>query len=412
MPRSPSLARERGPALAALVALALSVGLVASPSASAAADPVASGRFKLRISDGFEARLVRNGVSLNLSKVKFHKGSLDPTSGEGKLELGKLLFSRGGKKVVFGRLRAVLGAGGRVKGSGGKLFDLGRGHVRRNGFGARVSRVRVKLRKSAARKLNRKLGLHSLHRSRVGRISFSEQPKTVRVESGEALVTPIPPPVLGGPAESVSAKVQYHCISPLVGVAPIAPATQDGAPTATFHFPAVGGTVGPAGNDGVVQLSGGVRLATGRSSSETTFVQPPSCPDLPMGSLPGPGVSTSYADITNLAPNLKLGNVQSNADLEGTLPGCWTPGNPPNCGVLPGNKGVAIGQTIDLSHATVQADPNSAPRTVTIQGAVIRNNSTSVQVLSLLFPNASGDPSNDLADGDLFGTADLLLEVR
>jgi hypothetical protein len=45
---------------------------------------------------------------------------------------------------------------------------------------------------------------------------------------------------------------------------------------------------------------------------------------------------------------------------------------------------------------------------------VISNNATSTLVLNGLFPNATNphDGSKDFADGDLFGTANLTLEVR
>jgi hypothetical protein len=280
--------------------------------------------------------------------------------------------------------------------------------VTRNGFGANVAGIRVRLPRSTARRLNQRLGLHSLHADRVGTISFSEQPRTVAVEDGTATVMPFLPPVLGGPTNGVAAKIQFHCIDPFVGVGPIAPATLIGQ---EFHFPVVGGTIGPKGTDGVVQLSGGVRLANG-DVGDATFQQPAGCPNIPPP--PGPGISTSYLEQTNLAPNFALLNVQANAFLGGTIPGCWAANDPPGCGVIPGDKGIAIGQSIDMTKATVSADPNANPKTVTISGVVIKNNATSTLVINGLFPNASSphDASRDFADGDLFGTMNLTLEVR
>jgi hypothetical protein len=65
-----------------------------------------------------------------------------------------------------------------------------------------------------------------------------------------------------------------------------------------------------------------------------------------------------------------------------------------------------------MSNATVKADPNASPRTVTIDNLVIKNNDTSSLVLNGLFPNASTDPGKGFTAGDLFGTASMTLEVR
>ena len=117
-----------------------------------------------------------------------------------------------------------------------------------------------------------------------------------------------------------------------------------------------------------------------------------------------------YLETTNLAPNLALRNVQSNALLGGTNPGCTQDTGPPGCGVFPGDKGPAIGQVLDTAGVTVSADPTA--KTVTINGAVIKNNPTSSLVLNGVFPNASGDPAMDFADGDKFGISTLNVNTR
>ena len=401
-----SIARERGRAFGAVVVLATALALVPATAASGAGDPVASGAFRLSLDPGFKAQLKANGVKMKPRSPRFKKGSLDPSTGEGKLRLTGVTFRRGGEKVVYGNLKATIDVGGAIRGSSGKLFNVSRGKVTRHGFGARVSGIRVRMPRSTAQRLNHRLGLGSLHGGKVGTISFSEQPRTVAVEDGTATIMPFLPPVLGGPANGVAAKIQFHCIDPFVGVGPIAPATLIGQ---VFHFPVAGGTIGPKGTDGVVQLSGGVRLANG-DVGDATFQQPPGCPNI--SSPPGPGVSTSYLEQTNLAPNFALLNVQANAFLGGTNPGCWAPNDPGGCGVIPGDKGIAIGQVLDMSSATVSADPNANPKTVTISSAVIKNNATSTLVINGLFPNGTTDPAKNFADGDLFGTMNLVLEVR
>jgi hypothetical protein len=403
-----SIAKERERVIGAIVALAAAGALVFAPGAPAAGEPIAKGTFRLNLSATFKAQLRANGVKMTPRSPKFLRGSLDPTTGTGKLKLAKISFRKGGEKVVYRSVEARIGVGGAIKGSAGKLFALSRGNVERIGFGALVSGVRIRFPKGAARTINRRLGLGSLRPGRAGTVSFSEQPKTVAIEEGRATIMPFLPPVLGGPQNGVAAKIQSHCIDPFVGVAPIAPASLVGQ---TFHFPVVGGTVGPTGKTGVIQLSGGVRLANG-DVGDATFPQPASCPDIPLLPGPGPGSSTSYLEQTNLAPNLELGNVQANAFLGGTIPGCWTANDPPGCNVIAGDKGIAIGQVIDMSNASVKADPSGNPKTVTIDGLVIKNNDTSSLVLNGLFPNASTDPGKAFADGDLFGTAAMTLEVR
>jgi hypothetical protein len=334
-------------------------------------------------------------------------------------------FKAGGKKVVYSNLKARLGANGArgsVKGSSGKLFKLKGGTVTRNGFGATVSGIRAKFTKSAAKRINRKLDLHSLHKGKAGKVSFAEQPKTVAILSGTVSVA-VPTgylPASGLPGtgldpNTVAAKQPSHCISIAHGVQAIAPATLTQAPVppaggtaATFSFPVSGGTVSPAGTDGVIQMVGGVRVLTGKVGdfADAVFPQPSAC-----GSeLPGTSTSTSFLDTTNLAPNLGLLNVQSNVLIGGTSPGCNGTGAACGPAVFPGDKGIAIGQALDASGATVSADPNA--KTVSIGNVVIKNNALSSTTLSGLFPNASGNTAKDFADGDKFGIAAVTVNTR
>jgi hypothetical protein len=187
-----AIARDRGRAIGAAATLAASLALIASPAARGAGDPVASGSFKLHLSRGFKDQLRANGVKMKPLSPKLRKGSLDPSTGDGRLSRGNLTFEKGGSEVVYRKLQANLGVGGGIRGSSGRLFALSRGEVARRGFGAVLSGMKVKLTKSAARKLNRGLGLHSLHPGKAGSAAFSEQPQTVEVEEGTALVTPCP----------------------------------------------------------------------------------------------------------------------------------------------------------------------------------------------------------------------------
>jgi len=90
---------------------------------------------------------------------------VDPVTGTGTVNLkGKLTFKKGSKKVVYKKLTAKIGSGGYIKGKAGKVFKLKGGTVTRNGFGANVTGVKLSFLKGAAKAINKKLGLHSLHK--------------------------------------------------------------------------------------------------------------------------------------------------------------------------------------------------------------------------------------------------------
>jgi hypothetical protein len=430
-----SIVGNRRPAAGVVAALAASVALASAPAALGAVDgdPInaSTDAFKVTLSKGFKGQLKRNGVKMKPKKLKLKKGDVDPTTGQADLTLGKITFKKGKEKLVYSNLKGSLP--GTLKGSGGKLFKLTAAKtVKRNGFGASLSGINVKFLKAAAKKINKNLGLNSLHKGNAGTMSLSYQPQTVKVLGGSVFVdvpedylpATLLPGVGGVDPNSVAAKQPSHCIDPDAGVNAIEPGhvatllspDSEVGPlpagiAARFKFPVTGGTVAPAGSDGVIQVAGGIRLANG----DPTLIggglflddQPSQCPNI---ASPGPSTSTTYLETVNLAPNLGLLNVQSNALIGGTLPGCWAANNPPGCGVFPGDKGPAIGQVLDTTGVTVSADPTA--KTVTISGALIKNNPTSSLVLNGVFPNASGNSAMDFADGDKFGFSTLDVNTR
>ncbi len=426
---------NRGRALGVVVAVAMVGALLSAQTAFGAGDPIASGTFKLKLSKGFKKQLKRNHVRMKPRKFKIKQGSsVDPTTGASTLRIGKIKFKKGHRKVVYNNTKVTIGASGgkgAVKGTSGKLFKLRGGSVTRDGFGATVSGVKAKF--LAAKKINRKLKLHSLHKGKAGSISVAEQPKTVGVTGGFVFVVIpngyLPTNPVGGPntdPNTLAAKQPAHCIGPADGVVvipgdPNNPALQSTAlsadpvlgppPTgdaAEFRFPVTGGTVGPDGKDGVVQVSGGVRIMSGYSPLDTfAFGAGPSdCAT----NTPSPTASNSILDTTDLAPNLDQLNIQAQTFIRGTTPGCN--GTGAACGplVFGGDKGIAIGQTIDASGVAVSADPTA--HTVTVNGGLIKNNATATLVLNGLFPNASGDSSKDFVDGDKFGISTLNVTTR
>jgi len=382
-----------------------------------AGDPVASGTFKLKLSGGFKKQLKQNHVKLKPAKFGLKGGSqIDPTTGAGTLFLGKVTFKKGGKKYAIKNAKATLGASGGKgklagKAKGGvtvKLFQLSGGTVARNGFGADLTGVKAKFLKGAAKKINKALGLHSLHPGKAGKASASEQPKTVGVTGGTVRVT-IPTTFVFSDPNAVAFKNGFHCISAGGGTTAIAPGTFElgafappappAGTIARFTFPVTGGTVGPDGKAGAFSVAGGIRLLTGGVATNGCANETA-------------GVTTSHSilEVTNLAPNLALGNIQSNINFAGTQPGCNFLGQPPTCptAVFPGSKGVAIGQSLDMSAATVSADPTA--KTVAINNALITNNALSATTLSSLFPDGSG--THPFAAGDKFGFTSANLTTR
>ncbi len=376
--------RTRGP-VAALPLLAAALAL--APPAFGAGDPVASGSFKLTLSRSFKKQLRHNHVAIKPRTFSASDGSINPIAGTGTLTLkGKLRVKHGHKKVVYKKLTVRLGSNGFLKGDGVKLFKLRGGSVNRNGFGAVVSGIKASFLKGAARKINRKLGLHSLHRASAGKLSVAEQPKTVEVTGGNVHV--VPDPTVTGGSGTVTSKLGAHCIQGLTGVTPIGPAIKNPpALTPSFDFPVTGGTISPQGTDGVVDQSGGIQLVNARTGGV-----PSSC------NSPVPATLATLQQ-TNFANDLLNKVISANLVITGSVP-------------TAGEWGVGVGSNLDASNASVSADPDK--HTVTVAGTVIRFNGASALFLNQTFPQplSSYDASMDFVSGDLFGTVDLTVTTR
>jgi hypothetical protein len=378
-----------------LVALALTL-VVAAP-ARAAGDPVASGSFKLTLSDGFQKQLARNGVQMKPKAFAVKDGSINPITGTGTLTLGgKLTFRHGGREVVYKKLTARLGADGVLKGKlkqkSFKVFELRGASATRNGFGAEIRGVTARLVVSAARKLNRRLGLGSLSGGRAGRVKVSEQPRTVEVTGGIAHLVPNPDPTSG--AGNVASKLPFHCISFTSGNTAIAPAIKAGPAGAPFYdLPVSGGTIGPAGTDGEVNTAGGILVRN--NNNDGSGSEDNGCND-------GPAPPLAEFRQLDSSYNLLKNYVSSHvviSQLTGTVP-------------TAGDHGVGIGAILDPSSATVSADAHN--HTVTIKGLVVRFNGGSALFLNQTFfqPASTYIGAQQFASGDLFGTVDLTVTTR
>ena len=366
-----------------LVALLLVAALVFAPTAFGAGDPVASGSFNLKLSRSFKNQLRRNGVAMKPKVFTVEQGSIDPITGTGTLTLkGRLRFKHDHKKVVYNKVTATLGSNGVLKGGGVKLFKLSGGAVTRNGFGADLSGVKASFLKSAAKKINKKLGLHSLHRASAGSLSVSEQPQTVEVTGGNVHVVPEP---LSAGSGTVTSKLLAHCINGLTGVTAIGPGIKNPpALTPSFDFPVTGGTISPQGTDGVVNSAGGIELANTNGNIGDCDTAPP-----PLATL----------EQTDSSYNLLSNYISSHVVIEGSVP-------------TVGDQGVGIGSNLNASNATVSANPDD--HSVTVNGTVIRFNKGSALFLRQTFPQptSSYDASMEFVSGDLFGTMNLTVTTR
>ena len=385
-------------------ALAVLAMLPLAPAAMAAGDEVNSGSFRLGLSSGFAEQLKSNGVRMTPKAFSIVDGSINPLTGGGEASLkGSLRFRRDGEKIVFRQLTATLPADGKrgyLKGKGirrfgllarnpTKLFSLRGGKVTREGFGARISAIKVRFLPRAAKRVNRKLDLHSLRRARAGSLSVSEQPKTVEVTGGPIHLTPSSS--IADNAGNLAWKLKYHCISFLEGNTAVAPGFKDATdPGNPFYlYPVSGGTVSPEGNGGIVEQAGGLRLQN-RLSGGGVISQCNSAPP------PNP-VSLEQTDS---AYNLLDRYVSARTVITG------------HPAPLGGDQGVGIGSNLDLSSATVSA--NADNHTVAIGGIVVRVNKGAALYLNQAFqqPSTTFTQSRQFAAGDLNGVMSMSLTTR
>jgi hypothetical protein len=179
-------------------------------------------------------------------------------------------------------------------------------------------------------------------------------------------------------------KLSPHCIDPLptgspAGVSPIAPATTDITGT-VYTFPVTGGAVAPDFSAGELVTGGGQTI-----TKNTSIMNPSGC------SSAAPPVGTQLLS-TNFTSQFDRNALGSTATL-------------PN-----GTSIVAALATIDWSTGSRSVDPNTKQLTVT--GATINLAEVAGFTLNQIFPNESGNASNDFATGDEIGTVDMTAKLR
>jgi hypothetical protein len=390
-------ANRRGGLITAAV---LATGLLAlAGTASAGQDELKGGSAVLQLQNSRGLKLTPKTLTLPVAG-----GAVDPVDGSGTVQVsGGFKAKRGKGKAKVKIITLTLGAnGGRgsITAKVGKDFvgnfgTLSGGTVARNGWGATISNIRATVAGKGAKALNKAFSPRKRKgagKSAKGGVkagqplgtiaSITTEPRSVEVVPGSGelvLHTQAVPP---GPFVN---KLTPHCIDPLptgspAGVAPIAPATTSGLGGTDYHFPVTGGSAAPDFSAGELFTAGGQTITKNSSTLN------------PAGCSGGPPVGSQLRS-TDLSVAFDLNFIKSVA----TLPDGTTLPRAPLAG-------------IDFSTGTRSVDP--ATKTVTISGATVTLAGLAAPILNQTFPNATSDPANDFAGGDLIGTIDLTATLR
>lgn len=306
---------------AAILAAALFALLAFAPFASAAPDPVASGSATITLKSSFVNSLKKAGVKISKvgsAKVKGSKltfkvtgGELDPTNGQGTLNLGGGLKFKHGKKStqVKGLTLNTIKKGlfGKVGGKKVKITTVGGFTFTRAGFGVSTVVKKMKLTNTAAKKLNKALGTKAFKGNKLIASSVAEeQPATVTIIPG------------GNVNFNANEELLKKLTDVEVKLETIAPTVAKGT---TFELPISGGSISPTASAGVVQTIGGTKLVqklpTGPSSALET--------EITLGNfyvdLSAHTVSVEVVAKSNASEKLNLGNLGRSSIADLTLTG-------------------------------------------------------------------------------------------
>jgi hypothetical protein len=382
-------ARRRG-LIATAVALA---GLLAlSGTAMAGQDELKGGTVVIQLQKSRGLKLKPSSLTLPITG-----GAVDPIDGSGTVQVNGAFSAKRGKgkakvKITTLTLGANGGAGS-ITAKVGKEFvsnfgKLSGGSVARTGWGATISNIRATIGGRGAKSLNGafsgKKGKGAKKSARGGVkagqplgtiVSVTTEPRAVEVVPGSGEL------VLNTDAMGTFVmKLTPHCIDPIAGspagVAPIAPATTSGVGGTVYHFPVTAGAAAPDFSAGEVLTGGGQQI-----TKNSSILNPGPCASAQ------PPVGTQLLS-TQLSVAFDLGFVRSIPTVPGGI-------------VLP-RAPLAM---IDFSTGTRSVDP--ATKTLNVTGATVKLGDLAASTLNQIFPNESGDPSNDFAPGDLLGTIDL-----
>lgn len=361
----------------AVALVAMFVGLVWAPTASAASDPIASGTTTITLNKGLYKQLKRNGVKVLKVKpatVKKRKatlpvsgGSVDPTTGAGTVNhSGGIKFKKGKRSVALKNFvlnTTTASLSGKAGRTNLKIASVKGVTFTRNGFGVDIRASNLKLTGKAAKTLNKKLGLKGKKRLKgnksLGASSSTTQPSTVTVVPGGAatLFTSLP--------------TVLKFVDVGVDFVPIAPTSKDLLVPPTFTFPIGGGTIAPDASAGTVQTLGGVRLV------QKEFV-------------PGLQVSITLGALwVDLTTKVATAEITIDSTDQAKFP-------------TPGNVGRSSIANLDLSGATISSDPVN--RTVSIINAKATLQAVTAATLNSVFAEPILRRGNVFVEGDSLGT--------
>ena len=380
--------------LAACLALA---GLLAlSGTAMGAQDELKAGSVVLQLQNSRGLKLKPKSITLPISG-----GAVDPIDGSGTVQVsGGFKAKRGKGKATVKITTLTLGANGgqgSITAKVNKDFvnnfgKLSGGTVARSGFGATISNIRATIAGRGAKALTKALSSRKKGKGakksagkkvKAGQplgtiVSLTTEPRSVEVLPGGELVLRVSTGLSG----TLFSKLFKHCIDPLptgtpAGVSPIEPATANLSGD-VYTFPVTGGSAAPDFSAGEVATGGGQAITRNSSLNPLT---PAAC----SSSQPPVGSTLRSTDI----------GVAFDANTLRSLPTL------PDGTVLPR----APLASIDFSTGTRSLDPST--NTISITDATVTVADLAAPTLNQVFPNESGDPSNDFAPGDLIGTIDL-----
>jgi len=322
----PRMARGTKLPLAALAA-ALFALLAFAPYASATADPVESGSATITLNNGFTKYLKTFGIKTTKiapAKLKGKKatfpgtgGEVDPTTGGGTVNLGGGLKFKAGKKsapvkgLVLDTNKKALFA--KVAGKKIKLATVAGYSYTRAGFGVSMTIKKLKLTKTAAKKLNKKLGYAKgkpkpfIANKLMGSAKAEEQPATVAIVPG------------GNVAFDANQELLLKLKDVETNASVIAPTTESGL--GKYQLPITGGNIGPTGAAGQVQTSGGLLLTQKLPTSPTTALET----EITLGNmwldLSAKTVTVEVVAKSNASESLNLGNLGRSSIADLTITG-------------------------------------------------------------------------------------------
>jgi hypothetical protein len=375
-----------------VTALALAVGLVAAPMASATADPASGGTFKLKLNSAFKKQLKKNNVSMKPRKWTINGGSLDPIDGQGTLTLkGKLKFKnkQNGKKAVFKKLQVTKTKFTGKLGGRKTIARLRGGTIGRNGFDSSITKIKAKF-KAASSLKNKKMG-KATKTTTFSSLSVVSGSASLLIDTGSGGVTP---PFVA--AEKLGAK----------GVEASDPDAITATGTAVYDFPPIpapelqfptiqsGSTINTTGTFGQLNTGGGIRFEKTDSSGDNNAL---SCAGNGHPAADQTGGFGVFVVIDNVRIDLESKTASGEVSI-------------PDANNFPAPISIGRLNVADLSGGTFTVDPTA--RKISFSTIQANLTATSPTLLSGVFgteaegcgPNTGG--LTDFSGGESVGTID------